>query len=253
MKCMWTRDGPGTRWWARAIPPVLLAAIWGCASAGGASDSHAGHDPGHMPAAPAPTADHAQHHHALPATAGDGYTVDDVHFMQMMIGHHDQALRMAALVEGRGAGPEVTIISRRIDISQKDEIDFMERWLRERGQAVPDDAQRRAMEMPGMVTDAQFAEMEAARGTEFDRLFLRYMIAHHLGALEMVDELFRLPGAAQDTELFPFVTDVGADQLDEIGIMERILTTLDGEAEGADRSSMRRPPHHFHTARSPRR
>jgi uncharacterized protein (DUF305 family) len=225
------RGGPGTRWRACVMPLVVLATSWGCASGGVAPDPHAGHGPGQMAEAPAPTAEHAEHHHVLPATAGPGYTVDDVHFMQMMIGHHDQALRMAALVDGRGAGAEVTALSRRIDISQQDEIVFMERWLRERDQVVPDDAERRAMEMPGMVTGAQFAELESARGPVFDRLFLRYMIAHHLGALEMVDELFRLPGAAQDTELFPFVTDVGADQLDEIGIMERILAALDGEPE----------------------
>jgi uncharacterized protein (DUF305 family) len=188
--------------------------------------------------APAPVAaqDHGAHHghgdhgHVmLPATAGPGYTVADVHFMQMMIGHHDQAVRMVALVEGRDAGPEVTTLALRIRISQEDEIVFMERWLEERGQVVPDEEQRRAMEMPGMVTEDQFAEMAGARGQDFDRLFLRYMIAHHLGALEMVDELFRSPGAVQDTELFPFVTDVGADQLDEIGIMERILAEMGGE------------------------
>ncbi len=268
----WNRRGKVRRA-GRALAFGVVVAVAGCASSGARPDAdpHGGHDmpaadphAGHaMPepepaAGPAPT-DHAHHHHALPATAGDGFTVADVHFMQMMIGHHDQAVRMVALVEGRDAGPEVTTLARRIDISQRDEIVFMERWLRERGQAVPDQAQRRAMEMPGMVTEAQFAEMERARGTAFDRLFLRYMIAHHIGALDMVEELFRAPGAAQDSELFPFVTDVGADQLDEIGIMERILAELDGDAAAhshhpdGDPSLRLASPEHPTSQRSPRR
>jgi uncharacterized protein (DUF305 family) len=153
--------------------------------------------------------------------------VEDVHFMQMMIGHHDQALRMVALLDGRDAGPQVTQLSRRILISQVDEIALMEEWLRERGQAVPDQAQREAMEMPGMVTAQQFEALAAARGPAFDRLFLELMIDHHVGAVAMVNDLFALEDAAQDSELFQLATDVGADQLDEIGIMERILHAMD--------------------------
>jgi uncharacterized protein (DUF305 family) len=179
----------------------------------GAMDHAAmGHDMGHV--------------HGLEATAGPGYTVADVHFMQMMIGHHDQALRMAQMAPRQGAGSDVLTLAQRIDISQRDEIATMQRWLRERGQPVPDEAQMRAMEMPGMVTAQDFVRLEAVRGTAFDRLFLTLMINHHVGALDMVDELFASPGALQDSELFQFATDVGADQLDEIGIMERILARL---------------------------
>jgi uncharacterized protein (DUF305 family) len=56
---------------------------------------------------------------------------------------------------------------------------------------------------------------------------MEYMIGHHAGALTMVDDLFASPGAAQDPDIFRFVTDVGADQLDEIGLMERLLERLD--------------------------
>jgi uncharacterized protein (DUF305 family) len=223
-----------------ALALLLLAVLTGCAwrgvgapgaaasaEASGAGDEapttgHEGHGDGEM--SMAGHQDHAAH--GLPATAGPGYSIDDVNFMQMMIGHHDQALRMAALVEIGDAGPEVRTLARRIDIAQRDEIRVMERWLSERDQAVPDAEARLAMAMPGMVTPAQFERLERARGTDFDRLFLRYMIDHHLGAISMVDDLFASPGSAQDSELFQFVTDVGADQLDEIGIMERILDGL---------------------------
>lgn len=218
------------------FPLLLVAALAGVTPGCGPHDHGAHDDPAHEGhAADADHGDHGAHaahgghaHHGvdLPASAGPGWTLEDVHFMQMMIGHHDQALRMVALMEGRDPGPELTALSRRIDISQRDEIAVMERWLRERDQAVPDQAQREAMEMPGMVTPAQFEALAAQRGTAFDRLFLELMIEHHVGAIAMVDELFTFVDAAQDSELFQFASDVASDQRDEIGIMERILVSL---------------------------
>jgi uncharacterized protein (DUF305 family) len=171
---------------------------------------------------------HAHHHgDALPATAGPGYTVADVHFMQMMIGHHAQALLMTELAPGRGADGRLLRLAQKIDISQRDEIDMMRQWLADRGQAVPTDAHVHSMQMPGMVTEAQLAQLAASRGNEFDRLFLRLMIQHHDGAVEMVDALFASPGAAQDSDIFRFATDVSADQLDEIGVMQHMLELLE--------------------------
>ena len=181
--------------------------------------------------------DHAETDHAamghgdhdmggLTASGGDGYTESDVHFMQMMIGHHDQAVRMSALSAGRDAGPEVRQLSQRIDISQRDEILFMEEWLRQRDQPVPQAHHLRAMEMPGLVSDEDFERLSEARGQEFDRLFLTFMIQHHLGAIDMVDTLFENPRAAQESDIFRFATDVAADQLDEIHVMERLLADL---------------------------
>ena len=175
----------------------------------------------------------ATHTHAvaqgpqLPATAGPDYTVADVRFMQDMIGHHAQALVMAAMVPTHGAGPDMQRLAQKIDISQKDEIAFMKRWLEERSQAVPQDGHAHAMHMPGMLTAEQMAQLEAARGVEFERLFLRFMIQHHEGALSMVDALFDAPGAAQESEIFRFATDVDADQRDEIHVMHGMLDTLE--------------------------
>jgi uncharacterized protein (DUF305 family) len=170
---------------------------------------------------------HAHGHDELPATDGPGYTAADVRFMQAMIGHHDQALTMAAMAASRGAGEHVMMLAERIDISQRDEIAMMQRWLAERGQAVPGEAHMHTMTMPGMVTPAQLAQLEAARGVVFDRLFLTFMIQHHEGAIDMVDALFASPGAAQDSDIFRFVTDVSADQADEIGAMAYMLELLD--------------------------
>jgi uncharacterized protein (DUF305 family) len=82
------------------------------------------------------------------------------------------------------------------------------------------------MLMPGMLTDEQMKELDQARGKDFDRLFLRYMIQHHRGAVSMVNELFGTTGAAQDETVFKFANDVQVDQSTEIARMEKMLAFL---------------------------
>jgi len=207
----------------------------GPAGEGAAPHQHgAAHQPG-QPEAHAHAHEHAEaaghgHAHAgpyvLPATAGPGYTVADVRFMQDMIGHHAQAIAMARMAASHEAGEAVRKLAEKIEISQLDEIALMEQWLRERGQVVPDEEYRQTMRMPGMLTPEQMAQLDAARGREFDRLFLTFMIQHHSGALEMVEALFASPGAAQDPDIFRFATDVDADQRDEIYVMQSMLSML---------------------------
>lgn len=170
----------------------------------------------------------AHPHQAAPilaAASGAGYTVADVRFMQDMIGHHAQAIVMAALAPTHGASTNVLRLAEKIDISQRDEIAMMRDWLRQRNQPVPDSVHLHAM-MPGMLTSEELKRLDAARGAEFDRLFLSFMIRHHEGALMMVEKLFETAGAAQDPDLFRFVTDVDADQRDEIYAMQQLLETL---------------------------
>lgn len=205
------------------VAAVLLSGACATPSASTAAGASGDAEPGH---AAAPPASHAAAHE-LPATAGPGHTVADVRFMQHMIGHHAQALVMTAMVPTHGAGTQLRQLAEKIDISQKDEIAAMRRWLEERGQAVPGAAHLHGMRMPGMLTDAQMAQLDAARGAEFERLFLTFMIQHHRGALEMVEALFDTPGAGQDSDLFRFATDVDADQRDEIYVMQSMLGMLD--------------------------
>ena len=168
--------------------------------------------------------------HTLPATDGPGFTAADVRFMQGMIPHHAQAIEMARMAGTHGAGQRVLQLALKIDISQRDEIKFMQRWLAERKQAVPDSAHLHMMVMPGMLTPAQLVELERARGTEFDKLFLAFMIQHHQGALTMVQELLASPRAAEDSDIFRFVTDVDADQSAEIDVMSAMLEAISGSS-----------------------
>jgi uncharacterized protein (DUF305 family) len=80
--------------------------------------------------------------------------------------------------------------------------------------------------MPGMLTPEQMAELDAARGDEFDRLFLTFMIQHHRGAITMVDDLFDTYGAAQNDLVFKIASDIGADQTSEIDRMQTMLREM---------------------------
>lgn len=164
------------------------------------------------------------------------YTAADVRFMSSMIGHHAQAIHMAEWAPSHGASRSVQILAERIINEQGDEIRTMQQWLRDRRQPVPDahtmgmkmsmGGVEHVMLMPGMLTDAQLAELDAARGAQFDRLFLTYMIQHHRGAVSMVKELFSAQGAGQDETVFKFASDVNVDQSTEIARMEKMLAAM---------------------------
>jgi uncharacterized protein (DUF305 family) len=156
---------------------------------------------------------------------GANYTAADVRFMQGMIHHHAQALKMVAMAPTHGAGPSVQLLCKKIDISQKDEIATMSTWLKDRNQAVPDPNDPHPMMMPGMLTDAQLTALDQARDTTFDRLFLTDMIQHHEGAITMVADLFATPGAGQASEMFRFASDVDTDQRGEIQRMRTMLAS----------------------------
>ena len=155
----------------------------------------------------------------------------DVKFMQDMIVHHQQAVDLAALVEGRSNNSDIVAIAGRIDASQADEIAFMREWLAERGQ--PAAMQHHAgMDhtahhlMMGMATPAQVAELGTLESTAFDRLFLQLMVRHHGGAIDMVETLHDQPGTAYDPVMFEFTNDLVKEQQAEIDRMNAILAEL---------------------------
>ena len=169
--------------------------------------------------------------------ANTSFSPDDVTFMQDMIPHHNQAMQMAELVSDRTNRSELLDVAGRIDASQEDEIEFMQQWLRDRAQQVPDptahDAMHTSHDMAGMASPDQMSELANAEGMAFDRLFLELMIAHHEGAVTMVEELLDQPGSAYDPVLFEFANDVTNDQTAEIERMNALLVTLSSDARAA--------------------
>lgn len=172
------------------------------------------------------------------------FTQADVDFMTGMIGHHAQALIMSRLAPENEASSEIQVLAARIINAQNDEIETMQRWLRLRNQPVPEihieglnlmihgleghgGHHHDHAQMPGMLTQQQLEQLAQTKGSEFDRLFLEFMIAHHSGAVIMVDELFATDGAAQDEEAFRLASDIQVDQITEIERMKLMLAGME--------------------------
>lgn len=164
------------------------------------------------------------------------YTEADINFMQGMIHHHAQAIAMSKMAPSHGASAGVQTLAGRIINAQNDEIALMQNWLRDRNLPVPDatpgpmkmkmNGMEHEMLMPGMLSDAEMKQLDAARGRQFDELFLRYMIKHHQGAVSMVSELFGTYGAAQDLTTQKLAQDANIDQTTEIERMQRMLYAI---------------------------
>ena len=150
----------------------------------------------------------------------------DIAFARDMVPHHEQALRMAELAAEHG-GRDVALLAERMRVSQTDEVAALQRWVADQGPLPPDDHGRHGGDahalMPGMLTDAQLAELAAARGDRFDELFLTSMIRHHEGATVMVADLFSRPDGGQHPWLSQFARDVDTDQRVEIARMRALL------------------------------
>lgn len=175
-------------------------------------------------------------------SARRSFTEADVNFMRGMIAHHAQALIMSRLAPRNGANQEVQTLAARIINGQQDEIESMQKWLRDRDQPVPKikieglnlmveidgKSFTKYKMMRGVLSQQQLEELAAARGTEFDRIFLKYMIEHHSGAVHMVDNLFGTDGAAQDNEAYRLASNIQVDQKTEIERMNMMLDELTG-------------------------
>ncbi|HET9385627.1 MAG TPA: DUF305 domain-containing protein [Gemmatimonadales bacterium] len=156
------------------------------------------------------------------------YTPADVAFMSGMIYHHAQALLMASWAPTHGASADVKTLCERIIRGQQDEIVILAQWLAERNEPVPHvEPEHTAHDMgghmmPGMLNAEQLAQLDRARGEQFDELFLRFMIQHHEGAITMVNELFGR-GAGEENPVYKIASGVFADQTTEIERMQRML------------------------------
>jgi uncharacterized protein (DUF305 family) len=206
---------PGRRWLAAGLLAVIA----------GASSPSAQSGPNQQGEAPDPK--------PRPDLVRQPFSQADVDFMQGMIPHHAQAVLMAGWAASHGARPDVKILCERIVVAQRDEIAFMRNWLRDRAQFVPAanathhrmkmNGVEHDMLMPGMLSAEEMAQLDKARGADWDRLFLLGMIRHHEGAIKMVDDLFASYGALQDDDVYKFASDVYADQTTEIERMQKML------------------------------
>jgi uncharacterized protein (DUF305 family) len=166
--------------------------------------------------------------------ANTSYIKADVDFLQGMIIHHKQAIVMSNMAENRTNNKVILELAKRIEVSQEDEINFMGSWLKERDEYETKINSHNHMDhmhikMVGMASKIQLDKLEMSDSSDFDRLFLQLMIAHHDGALEMVKELKKYPGSAYDPILNEFVSDLVNDQGIEIERMNTIAVNISND------------------------
>lgn len=177
------------------------------------------------------------------APVEDDWNEADAAFVTGMIHHHAQALTMTAWVPDRASSEPLRALADRMHNTQGAEIELMSRWLKDHDQPVPqlpenpgkpeggDGTGPRAPEhhlqdhelMPGMLTEAELAELEAASGAEFDRLFLEGMIKHHRGAIDMCAEV---TATGIDQRVQELASNIGVDQQAEIARLEELLAEV---------------------------
>ena len=149
----------------------------------------------------------------------------DLTYVARMIVHHGQALEMTALAPERAQNETVRGLASRIHDTQGPEIAGMQQWQRQYAENAPAHGHSAELpqvdhgSMPGMATDEQMAALEAARGADFDRLFLQLMIAHHEGAVRMAGEVL---ATGRDVRVEEMANDVAVTQTDEIERMKAI-------------------------------
>ncbi|MCE7081224.1 DUF305 domain-containing protein [Streptomyces sp. ST2-7A] len=223
-----------------AITALVLVPLTACTadSAAGAAEAAAGDDP---PSVIAPGRPGEEARTLSPEEAGkaaeelrDEPVAADFAFMEMMAVHHAQALEMTALAERYADHERVRGLAGRISVAQEPEIAVMEAWLEEHADspARPDDHGDHGAgghdhhdhsDMPGMATPEQLADLEGARGAEFDRLFLDLMIVHHEGAVVMSADVLAQTGDMAVREL---AAEIAAQQNAEIGRMRNLREDL---------------------------
>lgn len=155
-------------------------------------------------------------------SASVAHAAADVDFMTGMVAHHEQALRMTELARSNTGNADLELLAERMDVSQKDEIRQMEDWLKQYAARGHTGGHGSTHDMPGMLTDADFAKLRAARDAEFDELFLQYMIRHHEGAITMVESLLAGEGG-QASDVFMLAQHMASDQALEIARMKEML------------------------------
>ncbi|WP_040336873.1 DUF305 domain-containing protein [Candidatus Blastococcus massiliensis] len=154
----------------------------------------------------------------------------DVAFVQGMLPHHEGALRMAQLADGRAYDPRVIDLANRIEAAQGPEIETMTGWLEEWGEPLPEedmggmDHGSGGMDMEGM-TEEDMTALDSTSGAEFDRMFLEMMIPHHQGAVDMAETEI---ADGSNPDAVDMAREIVESQTAEIEEMQTLLTELGG-------------------------
>jgi uncharacterized protein (DUF305 family) len=148
--------------------------------------------------------------------ASSTYSEDELMFASMMIPHHSEAVTMSELALANTTNPEILSLATAIRDAQGPEITQMQSWLDASNYS---ESHAHHMEMSGMLTDEELAELSSANGSTFDRLFLQGMIAHHQGAIDMLSMIKN----STNSEVKKLSADIFTSQSAEIEAMKALV------------------------------
>ncbi|MBP2474936.1 uncharacterized protein (DUF305 family) [Crossiella equi] len=210
---------------AKAALLALFATLSLTACTGGGAESGPPEATGQVPVImPGKPGEPARTTDRMPTVSERPPSDADVRYVTMMIPHHRQALEMTALAPGRVQHQDVRGLAGRIEGAQGPEIQAMEAYLKRHGKPVPGSGAHAGhgedhAGMPGMASAADLAKLKDSTGVEFDKLFVKLMIAHHEGALTMAKDVLNV---GHDIFVEEMAQDVIATQTDEIKRMQEI-------------------------------
>ena len=160
--------------------------------------------------------DHSGHGSSSKDESSAEYSADEIMFAQMMIPHHEQAVTMSELALTNTTNPEVLALATAIRDAQGPEIAQMQSWV---GNRNGHDSGSHDMEMGGMLSDEELAKLASLKGDAFDQLFLASMIAHHEGAIDMVEMI----NNSTNAEVKTLAANIVKSQSAEIEAMKVLL------------------------------
>lgn len=142
--------------------------------------------------------------------------MNEIMFAQSMAPHHQQAIEMSNLALKNASSPEVKKLAKAIIAAQSKEKAQLKYWLTATKSSMTMDHDRG---MSGMLPESSMATLKKLKGSKFDTAFLKSMIAHHKGALEMVSML----DGTKNIEAKKIAIDIRTGQSAEITLMKKLL------------------------------
>jgi uncharacterized protein (DUF305 family) len=172
---------------------------------------------------------------ASAVTATPGPTSAEAGFARDMQVHHLQGVDLAMIVRDRSDDPDMRRMAYDMATTQAHQAGQLYGWLaawglRQLGSQPPmtwmgHTGQGMGALMPGMATPEQMSALSAAAGVEAERVFLRLMIAHHRGALEMSEAVIERSG---HPVVLAFARGVLLSQRSETALMTTLLEEREG-------------------------
>jgi uncharacterized protein (DUF305 family) len=153
----------------------------------------------------------------------------DLQFLDMMLMHHSDGVKMAQMGVDKAQNAGVKALAEKMKTGQQKDIEEMEKMREEHFSGQPKaetmtvKKQKMTMEMMMKMAEEDMKKLEAASGAEFDRAFLDVFMKHHQMAIDMSKEE---TGKGKDAAVKKKAREIISVQTKEMGEMKRLKTQV---------------------------